>query len=70
MRNHRHYAVRLLLQWSNAAATWLRRGAPALLLSVTGWHRKHAIRALSSREKLEAAGAGRASFLIDGFPRR
>jgi len=67
MRNHRHYAVRLLLQWSNAAATWLRRGAPALLLSVTGWH---AIRALSSREKLEAAGAGRASFVIDGFPRR
>jgi hypothetical protein len=31
LRNHRHYAFRLLLQWRNAAATRLRRGAPTFI---------------------------------------
>ena len=28
LRNHRNYALCLLFQWRNAAAPWLRRGAP------------------------------------------
>jgi hypothetical protein len=31
LRNHRHYAFRLLLQWRNAAATRLRRGVPTFI---------------------------------------